>query len=107
MVRHDVHAAVSHGAENAGGRSQRLSWAEAGSQVMRHDDPEVLSVRARRAIFGAFGCVFAAVAILRMTYGDVLFPLVFAVFAAVAFTLRWITGKWWAEMSPPPRWQRR
>jgi hypothetical protein len=29
-----------------------------------------------------------AAAVLRISYGDVLFPLVFGVFAAVAFTLR-------------------
>lgn len=70
---------------------------------MSQDDPEVLSVRTRKLIFGGFGWVFTAVAVLRITFGDVLFPLVFGFFAAIAFTLQWMTGRWWAELRLPPR----
>lgn len=63
----------------------------------RLENAEVLSVRVRKTIFGLFGWSFVAVAVLRVIYGDVLFPLFFAVFATIAFGLRWMTGKWWAE----------
>ncbi len=67
-----------------------------------YEDPDVLSVRARRLIFGAFGLVFTAAAVLRASYGDVLLPVFFGTFALAAFTLRWMSGKWWAELSLPP-----
>lgn len=66
------------------------------------NDPEVLSVRTRRLIFGGFGWIFTAAALLRVSYGDVLMPLFFGLFAAAAFTLRWMSGKWWAELRLPP-----
>lgn len=59
---------------------------------------DALSVRSRKIIFGAFGVMFSLGAVLRLTYGDILFPLFLAVFAAMAFALRWMTGKWWAEL---------
>ncbi len=61
-------------------------------------NPDALSVPLRRTIFGLFGWLFTAGAVLRLIYGDILFPLFLAVFAAMAFTLRWMTGKWWAEL---------
>lgn len=62
------------------------------------DHADVLSVRARKTIFGLFGLFFAAGAGLRLVYGDILFPLFLGVFATIAFTLRWMSGKWWAEL---------
>ncbi|MGI9666216.1 MAG: hypothetical protein ACR2N2_03825 [Acidimicrobiia bacterium] len=72
---------------------------------MRSDDDEFLSVRTRRLVFGGFGWVFTAIALLRLSYGDVLMPVFFGFFAAAAFLVRWMSGKWWAELRLPPKWQ--
>ena len=59
---------------------------------------EVLSVRARKLVWGGIAWFFTAGALLRASYGDVAFPAVLGVFALGAFTLKWMTGKWWAEL---------
>ena len=62
------------------------------------ENSDVLSVRTRKRIFGGFAWAFVAVAVLRFSYGDVLSTLFFGTFATIAFALRRITGKWWAEL---------
>ncbi len=62
------------------------------------ENSDTLSVRTRKTMFGLFGLMFAAGAALRASYGDILFTLFLATFAAAAVVLRWMTGKWWAEL---------
>ena len=62
------------------------------------ESSEETSIRIRKTAWGLFGGLFTFGAVMQASYGKIVEPVFFGLFAVAAFTMRWLTGKWWAEL---------